>query len=222
MRRSAMKKFVLLAAIACAAAYAQQKSMPPATTERPLAERVASFERPERIERMKPDEVIKALDIKNGTVMADIGAGSGAMTRRFAKVVAPKGKVYAVDIDGEILDYLKEEARKQNLTSIVTIKSTEDDPMLPKDSIELAFFSDTTHHIAHRVVLYRNLMPALKKGGRMAIIDVGPDAPGHPHKAEELVPKDQVIREAEEAGFRFVKEFPFLPRDYFLLFEKTK
>ena len=221
MKRSALKKLALLALLWCPAILAQQKSMPPATTERPLADRVATYERPERVDRLKPDEIMKALDIKNGTVLADVGAGSGFMTRRFAKAVAPDGKVYAVDIDAEILGYLKEEARKQNLTNIVIVESRPEDPMLPKNSIDLAFFSDTTHHIDHRVAFYRKLSPAIKKGGHMAIIDVGPDAPNHPHKAEELVPKEQAIQEAAEAGFKLVKDFTFLPRDYFLLFEKT-
>src|SRR5437868_3521209 len=80
----------------------QQKSMPPATTERPLADRIATFERPDRVARLMPDEVVKALHLKDGDVVADVGAGTGVMTRRFAKAVAPAGKVYAVDIDGEI------------------------------------------------------------------------------------------------------------------------
>ncbi|HEV2686961.1 MAG TPA: hypothetical protein VGV35_00365 [Bryobacteraceae bacterium] len=87
MKSSIVAKFALLGLVCYSGIFAQQKSMPPATTERPLADRVASFERPERVERMKPDEVIKALNLTNGAVVADVGAGSGVMTRRFAKAV---------------------------------------------------------------------------------------------------------------------------------------
>jgi ubiquinone/menaquinone biosynthesis C-methylase UbiE len=220
MTRSVVQQLVLFAPLCCLATFAQQKSMPPATTERPLADRVATFERPERVARMKPDEVIQALHLKNGDSVADVGAGSGVMTRRFASAVAPNGKVYAVDIDAEILEYAKQEAQKQKLTNIVYIHSQPDDPMLPKNSVDLAFFSDTTHHIEHRIDLYHKLSPAIRKGGRIAIIDASPDAPGHPHKAEELVPKAQAIQEVEQSGFKLVNDYNFLPRDYFLVFEK--
>jgi arsenite methyltransferase len=221
MKRRVLDKLVLFPLLCGAAVFAQQqKSMPPATTERPLADRIATFDRPDRVARLMPDDVVKALHLKDGDVVADVGAGTGVMTRRFAKAVAPAGKVYAVDIDGEILDFLKGEARKENLTNVIFIHSRPDDPMLPNNSVDLAFFCDTTHHIDHRVDFYRKLSPAIKPGGRVAIIDAGPDAPGHPHKDEELVPKDQAIRELEEAGFKLINDFTFLPRDYFVVLQK--
>jgi ubiquinone/menaquinone biosynthesis C-methylase UbiE len=194
--------------------------MPPATTERPVADRIATFERSDRVARLMPEEVMKALKLKDGDVVADIGAGTGVMTRPFAKAVAPGGRVYAVDIDSEILDYLREQIRKESLANVICIHSRPDDPMLPKNSVDLAFFSDTTHHIDHRVDFYRRLSPAIRPGGRIAIIDAGPDSPGHPHKAEELVPKEQAIREVEEAGFRLINDYTFLPRDYFVVLQK--
>ncbi len=202
------------------AAQAQQTSMPPPTEARPLQDRIARFERPERDTWQKPDEIVQALQLKNGMVVADIGAGSGYFTRRLARAVAPNGKVYAVDIAADILGYLKEQAEKRNIRNIETVVSREDDPMLPNGSIDLAFFCDTTHHIANRVNFYRKLNRALKEHGQMAIVDYPPDSPQHPHDPEQLVPRSQVISEAEEAGFRPIKDFPFLPRQYFLLFEK--
>jgi arsenite methyltransferase len=91
---------------------------------------------------------------------------------------------------------------------------------LPADSVDLAFFCDTTHHIDHRVEFYRKLSPAVKAHGRMAIIDYPPDSPHAPHKPEQLVPRSQVISEAEQAGFKLIKDFQFLPYHYFLIFEK--
>jgi ubiquinone/menaquinone biosynthesis C-methylase UbiE len=211
---------VLCPLLCTVALLAQQKAMPPATTERSVADRITTFERADRVARLMPPEVIKALHLKDGDVVADIGAGTGVMTRPFAKAVAPQGKVYAVDIDAEILDYLKAQIQKDNLTNVICIHSKPDDPMLPKNSVDLAFFSDTTHHIEHRVEFYRKLSPAIRPGGRIAIIDAGPDSPGHPHKAEELVPKDQAIREVEEAGFKLTDDYTFLPRDYFVVLRK--
>lgn len=198
----------------------QQRSMPPRAQDRPLADRVKSWERPERDSWQKPDEVVKALALKNGDVVADIGAGTGYFTRHFAKAVAPEGKVYAVDIAADVLGYLKQRADQENLHNITTIVSVEDDPMLPRDAIDLAFFCDTTHHIEHRADFYRKMSLGLKRKGRMAIIDYPPGGQHTPHPAEQLVPRSQAIAEAEAAGFKFVKEFTFLPYHYFLVFEK--
>ena len=207
-------------------AYAQHaQTSVPHDKDRTVEERIAGSERPDRDQWQRPDEVIKALKLKNGTVVADIGAGSGYFARKFAPVVAPKGKIYAVDIAADILEHLKAAAHKENLTNIEIIVSKEDDPMLPENSIDLAFFSNTTHHIANRVNFYRKLRPAIRKGGRMAIIDYPPEAHEKGacrHKSEELVSRAQVIREAEEAGFEPVKEITFTPEDrqYFLIFKK--
>ena len=217
---SKVAKPALLTLLLAVWAFAQQTSMPPATQDRPLKDRIASMERPERDTWQKPDEVVKALELKNGDVVADIGAGTGYFTRRFARAVAPDGKVYAVDIAADILGYLKERADKENLHNIVTVVSREDDPMLPANAVGLAFFCDTTHHIANRVAFYRKLSLGLKERGRMAIIDYPPGSPHAPHKPDQLVPRSQVISEAEEAGFKFVKDFQFLPYHYFLLFER--
>ncbi len=203
-----------------AAMWAQQTSMPPATQDRPLKDRIASMERSERDAWQKPGEVVKALELKNGDVVADIGAGTGYFARPLARAVAPDGKVYAVDIAADILGYLKERADKENLHNIVTVVSRADDPMLPANAVGLAFFCDTTHHIANRTSFYRKLSLGLKEHGRMAIIDYPPDSPHAPHQPNQLVPRSQVISEAEEAGFKFVKDFQLLPYHYFLLFEK--
>ncbi len=213
-------RLALLILLFAAFAPAQQTSMPPPSEARPLQDRIASFERAERETWQKPSEIVKALELKNGAVVADIGAGTGYFTRRFAKAVAPNGKVYAVDIAADILGYLKEQADKQDIHNIETIVSREDDPMLPGKSVDLAFFCDTTHHIANRVNFYRKLSRGLKEHGRMAIVDYPPDSPQHPHNPEQLVPRSQVISEAEQAGFKLIRDFTFLPRQYFLLFEK--
>jgi arsenite methyltransferase len=213
---SSLVPLLAFSAMACA----QQSSMPPKTEDRPLQDRIVSMERAERDAWQKPDGVIKALDVKNHEVVADIGAGTGYFSRRLAQAVGPDGKVYAVDVAADILSYLKERAAHENIQNIVTIVSRPEDPMLPANSVDLAFFCDTTHHIEHRVEFYRKLFPAVKARGRMAIIDYPPDSPHAPHKPEQLVPRSQVISEAEQAGFKFIKDLQFLPYHYFLIFEK--
>ncbi|HWY07538.1 MAG TPA: methyltransferase domain-containing protein [Candidatus Acidoferrales bacterium] len=203
-----------------AMARAQQTSMPPKSQDRPLDDRIASMERADRDGWQEPEEVVKAMDLKNRDVVADIGAETGYFSRRLAQAVAPDGRVYAVDVAADILAYLKERADRENLHNIVTVVSRPEDPMLPANFVDLAFFCDTTHHIEHLVDFFRKLFPAVKAYGRMAIIDFPQDSPHGPHKPEQLVPRSQVISEAEQAGFKFIKDFQFLPYHYFLIFEK--
>jgi ubiquinone/menaquinone biosynthesis C-methylase UbiE len=220
LARSVHALLLLPLLVASAVTYAQQTVMPPKSEDRPLKDRIATMERAERAAWQKPDEVVKALDLQNGNRVADIGAGTGYFSRPLARAVAPDGQVYAVDVAADILAYLKERADQENLHNIKTIVSRPDDPLLPVNSLDLAFFCDTTHHIEHRVDFYRKLRPAVKQHGRMAIIDYPPDSAHAPHRPEQLVPRSQVISEAEQAGFRFVKDFQFLPYHYFLIFEK--
>lgn len=200
--------------------WAQQTEMPPRTQDRPLADRIRSQERPERDHYLKPDEVIEALNLKNGEVVADIGAGTGYFTRRFARAVAPNGKVYAVDIAADVIDYQKQRAKQENLNNIAFIVSQPADPLLPADSLDLAFFCDVIHHLENRVGYYKTLIKDIKPSGHMAIIDYRPDSPRRPHPPNQLVPPEEAISEAEQAGFKFIKDVPILPDYYFLLFAK--
>ncbi len=171
-----------------------------------------------------PNEVLAALNLKKGDVVADIGAGTGYFATRFAQAVGPRGRVYAVDIDPHILEFLKKEARKQNLENIETRVSREDDPLLSAGSVNLAFFCDTVHEIDDRVSFYRKVRLALKSNGRMAVIESNPP-PARPGGGIQVtgrqVSRDSTVREAEEAGFRLVKERKFLPRQFFLVFKRV-
>jgi arsenite methyltransferase len=211
---------LLLAALAAHPAEQAQHEMPPRTQDLPLPDRIKWFELVERDSWQKPDEVVAALALKNGDVVADIGAGSGYFARRFARAVAPDGKVYAVDVAADALAWLDAEARKEGLRNLASIVSREDDPTLPRNAVDLAFFCDTTHHIADRPGFYRRMVPGLKEHGRLAIIDYPPGADHAPHPPAQLVPRSQAISEAEQAGFKLVKELQFLPRQYFLVFER--
>jgi predicted methyltransferase len=218
--RSALALFLMVATACAHPGQQPQQRMPPRTQDRPLQDRIRSGERPERDSWQKPDEVIQALALKNGDVVADIGAGTGYFARRLARAVAPDGKVYAVDVAADVLEYLQQEAEKEGLRNLVTIVSQEDDPLLPADAVDLAFFCDTTHHIANRTGFYRRMLPGLRQHGRLAVIDYPPGAEHAPHPPEQLVPRSQVISEAEEVGFELVGELQFLPRQYFLVFER--
>jgi arsenite methyltransferase len=202
---------------------AQQTALPRPTGNLSLKERIKLLENPSRTKMQRPEEVVKMLNIKPGMTVADIGAGTGFFARRFAKAVGPSGKVYAVDISEDILSYLSDQAKKEKLSNIQTVLDKPDDPMLPAGAIDLAFFSDTTHHVGHRTAFFKKIYEALKPDGRMAIIDFPPEANAKgwcPHKPYELVPAWENIREAEDAGFKLDRTYDFLSRSYFLVFDK--
>jgi arsenite methyltransferase len=203
--------------------WAQQTAMPRATGQVPLQARIKMLENPQRNQTQKPVAVLKALAVKPGMTVADIGAGSGYFTRRFARAVGSSGKVYAVDISSDILGYVKARAKKEGMNNIQTVLDKPDDPMLPASSVDLAFLSDVSHHIDHRTAFYKKIYDALKPDGRMAIIDFPQQAHAKgwcPHQANELVPAWENIREAQDAGFKLDRTYDFLPHSYFLVFDK--
>ena len=209
-------------ALPCAS-FAQQQTLPKPTGKRPLSSRIKIFEASDRSKWQKPAEVIKALGLKPGMTVADIGAGSGYFTRRFARAVGPSGKVYAVDISKDILNYLKKRSDKEGLRDIVTVLGKPDDPMLPAGALDVAFFAATTHHIAHRTSFFEKVYTALKPNGRMAVIDFPPEAHANgwcPHQPAELIPSWEIIREAEDAGFKLDRTYNFIPRQYFIVLDK--
>lgn len=171
------------------------------------------LEDPSRDEWQKPHEVVMALGLKATDVVADIGAGTGYFARRFANHAS---KVYAVDIDKELLAIIQKNA-PPNLTAVL---AAPDDPRLPEQSVDLIFFCDVLHHIANRAAYYPKLVKALKPGGRVVVIDFyKKPLPVGPPESMKLSEKE-VIAEFQKAGFALRKRLDILPYQYFLFFER--
>lgn len=189
-----------------------------------IKEYIASLERPERDQDQKPAQVVEALGVKPGMVVADIGAGSGYFTRRFAEAVTETGKVYAVDVEEEMLTYNSESLANLHFPYHAEfILARPDSPKLPTDSTNLIFLCNVYHHLEDRAAYFSNVKSALKPGGRVAVVDFYHDERsgevGFPKK--HLVPRETVIDEMTKAGYRLAKEHSFLPRQYFLEFVPT-
>jgi len=170
---------------------------------RETKEWIQNLDRPERIAGLKIDEVLAVLKLKPGDNVVDIGSGTGAFSLPFAKAVAPSGKVYAVDIDPGLLEYIAQKAKKENVANIQTVKGEFSDPKLPTHDVDLAFFHDVLHHIQNRQAYLKALGTYIKPTGRIALIEMNRDDPKTPHRnsPEMLLSKDEVKNWMAAAGF---------------------
>jgi len=169
----------------------------------------AVFDDPKRDEWQKPSEVIKALGLKPDAIVADIGAGTGYFSMRLARQL-PKARIYAVDLEPEMVRHLASRARRDELANVVAVQAAMDDARLP-EKVDLALFVDTYHH-------FSRLKGALAPGGRVAIVDFTMDSEVGPPPRARVSP-EQVKRELAKAGYEIAAEHDFLPNQYFLIFK---
>jgi SAM-dependent methyltransferase len=176
------------------------------------------FDDPKRDAWQKPHEVIQALALKPDAVVADIGSGTGYFAVRFAHRV-PKGRVYGLDTEPDMVKYLAERAQREGLRNLISSKAEPGNPRLPEKA-DFAIFVDVYHHIDSREGYFGKLRDSLKSGGRVAVIDFRMDSPVGPPKSARIAP-EQVKAELKRAGYALEKEHAFLPNQYFLVFRPT-
>jgi len=177
------------------------------------------FDDPQRDAWQKPHEVIRALALKPDAVVADIGSGTGYFAVRFAHMV-PKGRVYGLDTEPDMVKYLAERARREGLGNLFSRAALPGDPRLPERA-DLIVLVDVFHHVENRNRYFRKLRDSLKPGGRIAIIDFRMESPDGPPKAARIAP-EQVKAEFKQAGYVLDREHGFLPNQYFLVFRPAK
>ncbi len=209
-----------------APAVVAQPSQPPTpapTINRPASEPytgdLSIFEDPQREKNLQIGRVMDVLNIKEGSSVADIGAGSGWFTVRAARRVGSAGTVYAVEINQDFLKHIEERAVKESLTNIRTVLGKEDDTLLPEKSIDAVLILKTYHEIAQPVRLLTRLRRSLREGALVGIIDR--NGKGDDHGLDSAT----VIKEAEQAGFALVEQYDFVKpdrMDYFLVFRVGK
>ncbi|HSF10802.1 MAG TPA: class I SAM-dependent methyltransferase [Nitrospirales bacterium] len=186
---------------------------------------IHALERPERDQHQQPEKVIEALNLTPGMMVIDIGAGSGYFTRRFAQSVGDKGRVIAIDVEQKMLNYNKQQLEKLGLANRVHFVLAESEgPTFSGNNADMVFLCDVYHHLEDQIDYLANTKPALKPNGRVVIIDYYNDARSGTlgFSKRHLVPKEQVIKDMEQAGFTLAKEHTFLPRQYFLEFVSKK
>ncbi|MDH4272011.1 MAG: class I SAM-dependent methyltransferase [Candidatus Aminicenantes bacterium] len=159
-----------------------------------------------------PEKVMDAAGVRAGMVIGEVGAGKGRYTVYLARRIGPEGKVYANDIDEKSLAYLKDRCRKQGFANVETVLGTTDDPCFPRGKLDIVFMTWVYHHLERPVALLRNLIPCLKPGGTVVIVDPDPIKNKGGRSPENRSP-DQIRREAGEAGFEVVRIETFLRLD---------
>jgi arsenite methyltransferase len=179
---------------------------------------IGMLEDPKRDGYQKPHEVLKALDIKGGEVIADIGAGSGYFTFRLAHHVGNNGRVYAIDVSPDMILHLNRRIRDLKASNVHAILADPDDPLLAERSVDRFFFCDSWHHIENQTKYLSQIKKILKPGGEIVMIDfhkkelpVGPPM-------QMRIAREDLIKQMESNGFRVAKEHTFLPYQYFLVF----
>jgi ubiquinone/menaquinone biosynthesis C-methylase UbiE len=179
---------------------------------------IKALEDPARDAYQKPHEVVEALGLKAGEIIADIGAGSGYFTLRLAHHVGPSGHVYGVDVSPDMIRHLNERIRDGGLLNVSTILARPDDPLLPQP-VDRFVVVDVWHHIDDQPKYLALMKKLLKPGGQVVMIDFHKrDLPVGPPLAMKISRED-LIAQMETHGFRVAREHTFLPHQYFVVFE---
>jgi ubiquinone/menaquinone biosynthesis C-methylase UbiE len=181
------------------------------------------FDSPERLRWQKPDEVVAHLALPRDARIADVGAGTGYFAVRFARAV-PEGRVFASDIEPDMVRYLRERAEREGLDNLVAVEGTADDPKIP-EPVDVVFFCNVVHHIANRRAFFERLDRALAPGGRIVIVDfqkdAPPDSPGPPPAHRIALP--QMVEELASAGWALTTaNTELLPFQYVAIFEPQR
>jgi protein-L-isoaspartate O-methyltransferase len=179
------------------------------------------LERPERVKEEEPAKLIKALDVKPGMVVADIGAGSGYHTFLLSPLVGETGKVIAVDIQPEMLKLITDKAKAKKVTNVEAVKGTETDPKLPAGGVDLILMVDVYHEFASPFEMAEKMVDALKPGGRLVFVEFRAEDDSVPIKRVHKMTEKQVTREMEPfAEMEYTKTVGTLPWQHVIIFTK--
>jgi ubiquinone/menaquinone biosynthesis C-methylase UbiE len=180
---------------------------------------LGELEGPDREAWQKPDVIMDALGIFDGSSVADLGAGGGWFTVRLARRVGPTGRVYAQDIQKPMIESMNRRFQREGLRNVTTVLGTEEDASLDPGSVNAVLIVGVYGELAKPVELLKTVRKALRPGGRIGVVDFRKDGLGPgPDTLEERVDEAVVIKDAEAAGLRLVDRTTPLPFQYLLIF----
>jgi ubiquinone/menaquinone biosynthesis C-methylase UbiE len=176
------------------------------------------LERIERDEEEAPDVALRVLQIPKGASVADIGAGSGYMTVKLAARVGPTGRVFANDVQPQMLELLARRLAGKRIANVTMVQGTADDPKLPPSSVDLELMVDVYHELSQPQAMLRHLREALKPGGRLVLLEYRKEDPRIPIRPEHKMSVAEAKLEVEAEGFTLSKVDEALPRQHILIF----
>jgi ubiquinone/menaquinone biosynthesis C-methylase UbiE len=178
------------------------------------------LDRAERVREEEPDIALDALKLTPGSVVADVGAGSGYMTIRMARLVGPTGKVYANDIQPQMLDILRRRLERERITNVETVLGTFTDPRLPTEALDLILMVDVYHEFGEPQAMLRRMRDALKPTGRLVLFEYRKEDPSIPIRPDHKMSVAEAKMEVEAEGFTLATVDQRLPRQHILVFTK--
>jgi cyclopropane fatty-acyl-phospholipid synthase-like methyltransferase len=178
------------------------------------------FYRPERVESEKPEELLDALGIEKGDVVADIGAGPGFFSLRAAQHVGPRGKVFAVDVQQEMIDGLRRMTQKAGLENIVPILGSVEDPKLPENSVDEVLIIIAYHEFSHPAEMMHHIYTAMKRDARMLIVEYKAEDPDSRVSPAHKMRATDILSEISGFGFRLDKVIDMIPTQHVFVFRK--
>jgi SAM-dependent methyltransferase len=181
---------------------------------------LGTLEGPDRELYQKPDLIMDALGVADGSIVAEVGAAGGWFTVRLARRVGPRGLVYAEDIQEEMVEAIERRMQRESLGNVRTVLGKNDDSRLPDDALDAVLIVDAYYEFEKPVDMLRSVKDALKPNGRVAIVDYRKDGEGPGPPLEDRVEESIVIAKAEAAGLRLVSRETFLPYQYMLVFAR--
>ena len=176
------------------------------------------LERSERDEEEAPDVALNVLKIPKGASVADIGAGSGFITERLSARVGPTGRVFANDLQPQMLQILGRRLAQRNITNVTLVQGTIDDPKLDAASVDFEIMVDVYHELSQPQAMLRRLRAALKPGGRLVLLEYRKEDPTIPIKFEHKMSVAEAKMELEAEGFALARVDEALPRQHILIF----
>ena len=176
---------------------------------------------PRRAKWQKPAAVVRALGLRRGQVIAEVGSGPGYFTSRLARAVGPSGHVYALDPEPAVLDVMRKRIKQAGVRNVTPVLSRDDDPLLPNGRCDLAVIINVYHHMHGGPAFLRRLVSRLPRGARVINVDWDEKSEfGPPPKRR--VPRARFLRDAKKAGLKLVSERAFLPHQYFLVLRRAR
>lgn len=187
---------------------------------KPAEEWIKTLDGPARVAALKIDQVVAAMKLQPGQVVADIGAGPGLFEVPLARAVGPRGRVYAEDIDAGFFPEIRRRTAEAHVTNVETVLGQYTEPVLPVKNVDVALFHDVIHHVEKRAEYIKTLAPYLARGGRIVVVDYEPGKGPHPGQPELEVSREQLADWMRGAGFAQVEDVKLFADKYVLVFAR--